>query len=163
MALRQDSLLDESFAACDRALTLNPNNAWAHYCGALSNLTQGRPTESLPAIETSLRLSPRTGQLAPRYWVQGFAHLMLEDYEAAITSIRKGVATNPRFPVQYWVLVSALGHLGRFEEAQQALAEFNRVDSNRRDTIAKVRVRYPYFPNFDHVLEGLRRAGMPEE
>ena len=50
-----------------------------------------------------------------------------------------------------------------WHEAQMALATFVKLDRDGRDTIKNFKKRTGYVsPNFGHLLEGLRLAGMPE-
>ena len=71
-----------------------------------------------------------------------------------------------QYPNTPWLtrlhLLSALGHLGRDEEAAKALAELLEVQP--ACTISFFMQRAPYTDNAscDHQLEGLRKAGMPE-
>ncbi len=54
--------------------------------------------------------------------------------------------------------------MGRIEEAKKELTAFRKKDMGGMKSIAKVRARIGFFsPNIEHVLEGLRRAGMPEK
>jgi TolB-like protein/class 3 adenylate cyclase/Tfp pilus assembly protein PilF len=155
--------IDLAVSACETALALNPNHHQAYQCLANAKVASGQPAEAIPLFESSVRLNPREGRPARRNFFIGWAYLMAGDYEEAAGSVRQGISANPEYPPQYWVLASALGHLGREQEARAALAEFNRVDKGRRDSIGKMRKQYDYVVNFDHALEGLRRAGMPEE
>ena len=62
----------------------------------------------------------------------------------------------------YACLASALGHLGRIEDAKKAMKELK--DAQPQATISFVKERYPTTtPDFmDHLLDGLRKAGLPE-
>ena len=54
--------------------------------------------------------------------------------------------------------------MGRIEEAKKELTAFRKKDMGGMKSIAKVRARIGFFsPNIEPVLEGLRRAGMPEK
>lgn len=162
-AYRFNHQTEKAITACETAIDLNPNDDHAYTCLGIALVTAGRFAEALPKLQKSFRLNPRTPQISARYFILGQAYLGVGAYDKAVAALKKGVAANPKFPPQHWVLASALGWLGRKEEAQNVLADFNRIDKGRRDTIAKMRKRYSYFRKFDHVLEGLRRVGMPEK
>ena len=52
---------------------------------------------------------------------------------------------------------------GRVDEAQVVLAEYMQLALGKRNTIEKLRAERGHLdPDFERVLEGLRRAGMPE-
>jgi TolB-like protein/Tfp pilus assembly protein PilF len=161
--LRINWKLEQSVAACETALALNPN-ADAYHRLALSKITLGEPEEALRLLERSFVLNPRIGNPARRHWMVGYAHLIAGDYEKAVAAIEKGKAADPTYPAQYWVLASALGWLGRKEEAQAALAAMKTHYGHHRplDTIARMKAAHAGLAVFDKVIEGLRRAGMPE-
>jgi len=161
-AYRVNNQLDKANSACKTAIELNPNNELAYIClGAILNQT-GRFAEALPLIEKAVQLNPRARRKAARNFYLGRSYLGLENYKKAVAIAKEGITLSPKFPPQYWILASALGWLGRKEEARSVWADFVRIDKGRRGTIAKMHKRYSHIQKFDHVLEGLRRAGVPE-
>jgi len=86
------------------------------------------------------------------------AHLFLHDYEAAVHWAKKALQ-QPHFQwSRYAVLISALGHLDRQEEAEHYLQE---LSSQRPDfSIEFVRETHLFSESTDmeHYLEGLRKA-----
>jgi hypothetical protein len=60
-------------------------------------------------------------------------------------------------------VVAGLGQLGRIEEAQTALAELKAHNPNLADVETIMRRFYRGREGVDHLLDGLRKAGMPEE
>lgn len=151
---------ENAASACQTALDLNPNNDDAYLCLGLVMVALGRPTEAIPLFDTSFRLNPRSGNPARRYFFTGFAQLVAGDHEEAVATAQKGIVANPQFASDYYIIASGLAWLGREEEAKAALASL----PERIDTIEEMREHISYMsPDYEHVLEGLRKAGMPEE
>ena len=162
MAYRINRKPAPALAACERALTLNPNNAEANTCAGLAKLALGRTAETFPLLQKSLRLNPSRNPYRIYYFL-GLAHLAAKEHKKAEGVLRKALAQNPKMSSPYFALASTLAWLGRTDEARTVAAHFMKVDKNR-GTLEKLRKRVGYIsPNFDHVLEGLRRAGMPEK
>jgi hypothetical protein len=60
-------------------------------------------------------------------------------------------------------LISALGHLGRKDECDAALAELSRVRPDLCCNLARERLFYLKDQGqLEHYIEGLRKAGLPE-
>jgi hypothetical protein len=60
-------------------------------------------------------------------------------------------------------VVAGLGQLGRIEEAQTALAELKAHDPSLALVEGILTRHYRNREGVDHFLDGLRKAGMPEE
>ena len=100
----------------------------------------------------------------PRLFFLAMAHLLVGQHEKAETISRQSIADAPKLSAPHYVLASTLAHLGRIDEARKALATFLKLDKGGRETIEKFDKRSGYTsPNFGYLLEGLRRAGMPEK
>ena len=59
---------------------------------------------------------------------RGFAHLMLGNYETAAAHFRERVRLSPQTDLSRALLASALGHLGRVEEARQIWRELMNIN-----------------------------------
>ncbi len=87
-------------------------------------------------------------------------HLNSRNYEQAAACAQKAIGMRSNFPNAYHLLASALGHLGRLEEARKALVDCERVQPGFVDK------RFNYQPYRDaadneHFHEGVRKAGLP--
>jgi adenylate cyclase len=144
----------------ERAVSLDPNHAWAIGVLGLWYGFNGRPREGIETLQRAMRASPHD----PLTWLWltwiGAMYYVLEDYDAAVRTADSVIRLRPDQFQAYRTRAAALGQLGRTEEARDALhqaAQFNAFT-------AWVRTRHPGWRQKDyaHVLEGLRKAGLPE-
>ena len=122
----------------------------------------GKAEEAITHINLAIRLSPHDPSLGVMISRTAYARLLLGDYEQAVEYARKAL----RYPeVQFWVnalLVSALAHLGRDEESKHALAELLRRRPNFTCSFYKENAPAASPDLVASVVEGLRKAGLPE-
>jgi adenylate cyclase len=85
------------------------------------------------------------------------------DYEAAIEAAKRTIRAYPEFPNTYRWLAAALGQTGRIEEAKEALETAIALAPAAFDMYVRRRVPWQRPEDHAHMLEGLRKAGMPEE
>ena len=63
---------------------------------------------------------------------------------------------------RYAVLISALGHLGRLDEACKVLTDVQKERANFSISFVQSTHLISDAKDMDHYLEGLRKAGVPE-
>ena len=145
------------------ALDLNPNVAGI-YCGMGDALTyEGRYEEAIEQFEKSLQLGPRD----PIRWAYlsygALAHLFAGNIEA---SVEWSEQANRCPRCQYWALahrVTALGHLGRLEEAREVADELLRQQPEFSCRFAQRKLYFIKRPEQQQLyLDGLRKAGLPD-
>ncbi len=157
--------MNQSLAAFDRALELNPNEPWLLSGRGASLVMLGRPEEALGPIERAIRLSPRDPLVPQWQMFHGVADLHLGHVDRAVEWLVRSVDSNPGSSFARLFLASALGGAGRIDEAQMQLAEFERLRPGF--TLSQFRAREPSdAPSFlkqrERVYSGLRHAGMRE-
>jgi adenylate cyclase len=150
--------------AIERALALNPNSAMAWCAEGYAQYFINRPEPAIDAFERAIRLSPLdpfgygfTAGLA-------FAHFAARRYEAAIGWADRALGEQPRFPPAVRLKVALCGYLGRLEEGHRWLKRMLELDPGL--TIASFQSSIePYLPPDirTNYIEGLRKAGLPEE
>ena len=152
---------DLAIAEEEQATELNPSNAFAYVQLGHALDLSGQSEKGIARIQIGLRLSPKD----PRYHIflsnLARAHLNLRRYGDAIAWARQAIHRPPH-PLKYLVLASSLGHLGRSEEACVALQMCDRTQPNFVARWARRQV-YRRPADNDHILDGLRKAGCPEE
>lgn len=145
------------------AMDLNPCHAHP-YCALGDSLAyEGRLEESIAQFETAIRLSPHDPFRWAFFSYRALAHIFQGAFEDAVKWARRAVRT-PN--CQYWSnahLVSALGHLERFDEATAAKEILLQRVPEFSCSFARRKLFYIKSPNQMSIyLEGLRKAGLPE-
>jgi adenylate cyclase len=150
-------------AEAERALAISPNLADAHGALGVVLTFSGRPKEGLAALKTCIRLDPRAPTLVLRLGQVALALYFCREYAAAVEAARQAIRSFPDRLGFYRVLAAALGQMGRTTEAKEALEKATAIAPERFDRF--VRERHPGLRPEDHahMIEGLRKAGMPEE
>ena len=162
-AYRFNRLPAKALPACQTALQFNPNHEEANVCAGLALMGLGRTADAFPYFDKAARLNPYQRPFRLMFF-QAMAHLTAGQDDEAVDVARKAIASNSKFKSSYYVLSSALAWSGDMEGARAALDEFLNLDDGRQNTIEGLRAAVSHMsPNFERVLEGLRRAGMPEE
>ena len=99
--------------------------------------------------------------LAPG-WL-GFAHYMLKQYSQALPLLRECVSRAPNLRAgRVWLAVT-YAQLGNIQQARAEAAEVLRIEP--KWTIEGAQARLSCFKrteDAEHVLDGLRKAGLPE-
>ena len=108
-----------------------------------------------------MRLEP---EMNPLHLQQlAYTYMMARDYEAAAPLFRERIKILPKTDTSRGYLVSVLGHLGRIDEAQIVWAELKTI--NPHYSLRK-RLERRWFKDpadFERLLDGMRRAGIPED
>jgi len=150
--------------AIDRALKLNPNSAHAWMAKGWIACCQNQPRPAIEALMRGVRLSP----LDPLgYFFKGglaLAHLAIGQYQEALEWADLCFREYPRYMPVLRIKVVCYAHLGQTDEAGKAVKQLLAVDP--KSTIARFTTNLTgYYPPsiVDVFVEGLRKAGMPEE
>jgi adenylate cyclase len=107
----------------ERALTLDPNSAWAwNRSGWLNSYLDDADT-SIEHFERALRLSPFDPMNFNVFMGIGGAHFVAGRYTDAVQWMEKGLLERPTATWIHRQLVPALALLGRHEEAQERKAQ----------------------------------------
>jgi TolB-like protein/class 3 adenylate cyclase len=158
---------DAALATYDRAIALDHNHA-AAYVGRARNLNViGRAAEALAPVERAIRLSPRDPELYVWYFVLCHTNTHLARDAQAIDWCLKSIATGKTFWFAYVDLASAYAWRGQQAEAAAAVAELLK---RRPGYTVQTMVREgsetsdnPVFrKEFQRIVEGVRKAGLPE-
>ena len=154
--------LHEAVALHERALSLNPNLAMAWALSAIAHTYIGDPDEAERRHNRYKKLSP----LDPHaFFFDAFfvlIRLQKRDYESAVAMARAVTEMNPSFSATYKPYLSALGHLGRSQEAAVVRRRLQAIEPNF--TVKRFIAASPLerASDRDHYVKGLRLAGVPE-
>lgn len=150
----------EAVTLYERALALNPNLPMAWVFSALALSYRGDHVEALRRWERYKRLAP----LHPHAFFFDAARLvpllLLRRHEDVDAAARQVTALHTGFTFPYKIWLSALGHLGRQEQAAEVRARLAAMEPDF--DLAKARERAPLREqaDLDHYLSGLRKAGI---
>jgi adenylate cyclase len=158
--------IDGAIAEAEAAIAINPNLAEAYARVGYFKVYLGRAAEGFPGVETALRLSPRD---PGRWWWEYnicSLHWHLEQWDQAIEWCRKSIAAQPT-TFNYSALAAAYAWTGRDAEARAAVVELLKLKPGYTgqqwmNSVKKLSDNPTYQRELQPVLEGLRKAGLPE-
>jgi TolB-like protein/regulator of sirC expression with transglutaminase-like and TPR domain len=154
--------LDEAAALIDRSLSINANANRAWLASAFVRCSLGDPETAIEHAERAMRLSPLDVSMWVAHGVLAVAHMQLKNYEQASSWGRKAIRLHRDNLPSHHVLVASLAHLGRQEEAEEALSEL--LDLEPGLTIKGLKKRYPIadYKNLEGFIGGLKKAGLKD-
>jgi adenylate cyclase len=146
----------------DQAVGLNPNSYLAWNCRGYVHRAAGRQGEAVRSFERAIRMSPVDPQLHQSLAGMGMAFVELRRFEEAVATVKRALRQNPSYSPAYRCLASAFAHLGRDAEAREAAARM--LETDPAFTISSWIARVPVFgqSGWKVLIEGLRKAGLPE-
>jgi tetratricopeptide (TPR) repeat protein len=158
----------QGIAECEHALALDRNLANAHSLIGYGKIFVGRAEETEAHIGEALRLSPRDSTAYIWMGVAGIAKNQLSSYEQAVAWFRRAIEANRNYPHAYFQLAAALAQLGRLDEARSAVKAG--LALNPAFSISRARASWTamsdnpaYLAGLEPVVEGMRKAGVPEQ
>jgi class 3 adenylate cyclase/TolB-like protein len=158
---------NDQFAEVDAAIENDRNFAGAYATRGDMLTWAGRAAETIAEDETALRLSPRDPGRSS--WQYGICHAYthLAQWEKAIEWCQKSIATNADFWLPYADLAAANAWLGHGPEAKTAIAGLLKVYPGQTvqgfaDGAARITYNSTFAEQIQSILEGLRKAGLPE-
>jgi adenylate cyclase len=132
----------------------------------------GQFEKALEYYDKAIRLSPHDPSLFNFHEGKSEAYFALKQYDQAIDSARKSIAIRPDFDFAHRDLIAGLVSAGREAEAKEALQRYLALPNAGFRTIAawdayKAQNTGPQsdprvLESWDRLVEGLRKAGMPE-
>jgi tetratricopeptide (TPR) repeat protein len=157
----------DGIAECEHALALDRNLAHAHAIIGQGKIFIGRAEETEAHVSEALRLSPRDTLAYAWMNMVGLAKLHLGSYEQALAWFRRSKEANRNYPSAIFLLAASLAQLGRLNEANSAVKAG--LALNPAYSVSRVRAAWTarsddltYLAQLEPVLEGLRKAGLPE-
>ena len=153
----------EAERAFRRTLEWNPNFALAHAQLALPLAVRGAHEEAENSAAGALRLSPSDALVdAFASHAMALAHFAAGHYPDAVAWARETIERHPEHqPAHFW-LIAAAAMEGDTEASAEALATLLRLRPDL--SLTSVSENMPFAGDtLDRLIEGLRRAGMPEK
>ena len=158
----------EARSEIERAMELNPNDPDAQGLYGQFLAAIGEPDAAVGQIDLAKRLNPCDMRWIP--WSRGIAYFTAHRYDEAIAALRQ--VRDPINEVRGW-LAASYAHAGRLQEAKATLEEFLRIAETDMAVFPGRRLKdwEPYWhgafeyqdqKDFDHLFDGLRKAGLPD-
>lgn len=119
----------------------------------------GDPKEALAAVRTAKVLSPR--YTFAYLWVEAHILFRMRRYDEARALLEDVIERNPAFLSGYVLLAATCGHLGLNDDAEWLRAEILTISPGITAADEGRRVPYLKERDRDHLVEGLRLAGLP--
>lgn len=145
-----------------RAVEMNPGSSFVNRAAGSAMVWSGDLENGLVLLERAMTLGP----LEPSYFMSlvmvAGAELCLGHPERAIELAQRSATLNPTWDSSHWVLASAYARTGRLEEARGALGTFLSLWPGATVTTLRQRLPFRSGPSLDLLLDGLRKAGLPE-
>jgi tetratricopeptide (TPR) repeat protein len=153
---------DEAIERLNYAIEINPNYALAYHGLGYTLALGGMPADAVAHFDTALRLSPKD----PFRWafktMRAYSLLQLKDYDKAVEWGRRAIRDNENMFWAYISVSSALGHLGRIEEAEKTFAGLLRVKPDFSSTTIQESIRFRNASDREHLFSGLYKAGLKD-
>ncbi len=151
----------------EQIIAIDPSIPYAYATLAPSQWRQGRAEEAIALEEKAIPLSPRDPFVDLWYRDLGMTYLLLGRDAEAVPWLEKAVQANDKVYYYHLFLSSAYALTGRLDEAHKEIEASLRLFPG--NTIAKVVAQDQrlgstgtYRRQFEHVVDGLRKAGLPE-
>jgi tetratricopeptide (TPR) repeat protein len=152
---------DQAVTNLEKALALAANNAEVYATfGQVLNFW-GNPERALEMLEKAFSLDT----FAPPLWeyYAGISHLLLRQYDEALTRFNQAVERIPKFINTYVFMACAYVELDRLDDARGAIKTV--LEITPQYSLKEVARIWPW--RIDEVrnrfLDGLRKAGLPDE
>jgi adenylate cyclase len=148
----------EGLSAADAGLAINPDDPPLRRARGAAEVVLGRYEQAISDVQQAMRLSPRDPRIGLWLVDLGNAELGLGHFDAAVDKYHKAIDAGWRAYQPYRGLAAAYALDGNREEATSALAEARRLNPQ-----LTLKWQQTNSVNIPPLLEGLRKAGLPEE
>ncbi len=149
--------LDLAGLHLDRAVALNPNDVKIAYVHAHWLARMGRTAEALDSLDIAVRRDP----FPPDWYWEARAIPLLQErrYQEVIQTINRMTRLHSW---NHAYLAIAYAHLGQLAEARAEAAELLRLKPDYSPAWISAQEPYKNPAYLQHLLDGLRKAGLPE-
>jgi TolB-like protein len=148
----------EALGVADAGLGVNPNYVPLYVPRIAAELSLGRFEQAKADAGLAVRLRPRDPLVGIFRVRLGGAELSRGHFDAAIDEFRNAIDFGDHEYYAYSGLAAAYAQAGKMDEAKVELAEARRLNP-----AITVKWMKEHTPNVPSVIDGLRKAGLPEE
>ena len=150
----------EAIAEAERAVQLDPN--YAHGLFELGWYLQyaGRAAEALGYFDRAVRLDPHHADVFLHFMAQ--AYFQLDRYDEAVELLRRRLVRNPQSDSSRMLLAACYGYLEKHDAAHLLWDEIKEINPDFSIDQRRQVLPYKNPENFEQIVNGLRKAGLPE-
>jgi adenylate cyclase len=148
---------NEGLSAADAGLAIKPDDPPLRRARGAAEIVLGRYEQAISDVQQAIRLSPRDPRIGLWLVTLGDAELGLGHVDVAVDEYHKAIDAGWRAYQPYRGLAAAYALDGKMEEATSALAEARRLNPQ-----LTLKWEQTHSVNVPPLLEGLRKAGLPE-
>jgi TolB-like protein/Tfp pilus assembly protein PilF/DNA-binding winged helix-turn-helix (wHTH) protein len=157
---------DYGLGLIERSLSLNPNSASAWVSSCFVHAYIGETERALEDFARAQRLNPRDSMHHVQSHAAAIAHFVAGRYAEAGKADKQALQERPTYPPPLRTAMVTCGLLGELDEAREYARRLLAVNPNA--TVRRLRVlsevMYRRHPDtVARIVEGARRAGLPEE
>jgi TolB-like protein/class 3 adenylate cyclase/Flp pilus assembly protein TadD len=162
----QTNRASRAIGELQQALALNRNLGAGHAWIGQAKITMGRAEEAEAHVNEAFRLSPNDAVAFIWTHIRGLAKLHLGADEEAVALFRRSVDASRNYPLSHFYMAAGLAHLGRLDEARAEVKAGVALAPNYSIALflSMAESDNPtYLAQRERILEGLRKAGVPEK
>jgi hypothetical protein len=152
--------LDAGIALIDQALSLTPNLAAALTQSGYVRVWLGEPDKAIDHLQRAMRLSPVDPLIFLMEAALAMAHFIAGRDDEAFSWAEKSAQRNPFLAAAAWTAAASAANLGRTDDAAKYVARLRQLEVKIATVQSRVSLRRPQ--DRARLLDGLRRAGLPE-
>ena len=154
--------LERGLELAEQGLAINSNSTRIWVTAAMIQNYLGDPEAAIASAENAIRLNPHELTMWNAQGELAKAHIQLADYEAALGWARGSMVKYADNLPAHHVLIASLAQLDHIDEADAALNRLLELDPGL--SIKRLLENFPLsrYRNLDGMLDGLRKAGLPE-
>jgi TolB-like protein len=146
----------------ERALTLNPNLAWALHMSGFAQVMLGHAELGVTQASDALRLSPQDPQRFAMRLVVALGHFFAGREDEAVSWAKDALRERPNFAAAAGVMAASAACSGRIAEAEKAMATLRQIDPALRVSNLGSWLIFQKPADAARWVDGLRKAGLPE-
>ena len=159
-----DGNLRDGLHLVARSLAINPTNASAWIGSSFIHANLGEGEAAIEDFERAQQVNPDDTSQHLQWHAAATAHFIAGRYDEADLAANKALSERPTYPGTLRLKLATSGLVGRTAAAHEAARRLKSVNSDV--TVSYVRKYWDLWPHTEHavaaMLEGWRRAGMPE-
>jgi adenylate cyclase len=152
---------DLGLATHRRAVRANPHSVEVMQYAGIGNLHCGDVDLAQQYFANAFRLSPANPFSHVLLTGVAHTHMIRGEWAEALAVSEQSMAANNGFDPTYWMLIAALAHLGRMDDARRWLVRYR--EQVPGINLERLRAAQPADPSrMGSILTGLEMAGLPE-